>query len=76
MVATVVCAVGLVSCEDKVYSRGPLSSGPCQLSFRVRQHDQWHDLVEGFLFAMLKDPPESVRHCYWCDKIGKHVGGS
>ena len=29
-----------------------LAKGPCALSFEVNQYNEWHDIGQGFIYAM------------------------
>ena len=37
--------------------------------------EEWHDLAEGFLYGLHKNPPARVEDCSICDRMGLAVGG-
>lgn len=47
----------------------------CNLKIFQEDVDEWHDLVEGFIYGLYKDPIEKAEDCAFCDKIGRHFGG-
>ena len=54
---------------------GYLSSGPCKLKlWEAEDYDQWHDIVQGFLYGMYYRPPSLVTNCDLCDSIAKNIG--
>lgn len=47
----------------------------CKMSILVRDYDEWHDIVEGFMYGFYKHPATTVDKCDFCDAIGKRYGG-
>ena len=58
-----------------VFARGPQASGPCKMEVYNKGFEEWHDLAEGFLYGLHKNPPARVEDCSICDRMGLAVGG-
>ena len=57
-----------------IASADRLSSGDCVLSLVVNDYNRWHDVVQGFVYALYNNPPPSINECTHCDRIGRNVG--
>ena len=42
----------------------------CKMAILTRDYDQWHDLIEGFIYGFYNEPGESVDKCDFCNKVG------
>ena len=46
------------------------TTGACELKILEQTAYGWHDLFEGFIYAVADDPPQGTTECDFCDFIG------
>ena len=64
--------IALILSLSTVVSATKKTTDSCQLKIFKADSDHWHDLTEGFLFALIED--HTSPDCKFCDKIGNSTG--
>ena len=49
-------------------------SGPCLLSLLQDRNRAWHDLIQGYLYALYPNPPATVHDCGICNEVAGRAG--
>ena len=48
-------------------SADPLSEGACTINLLAPDYNDWHDIVEGFIYGFYASPAEKLSDCAMCD---------
>ena len=51
-----------------------LSTGTCALSLEINQYNEWHDIGQGFIYALFQNGESSIENCFVCKQFGMNTG--